>query len=114
MTPPTLAAHGHLAAFSSLLAADADASRLHMRDLQVIALLVAHATPLSVGTIATMLTVSSPHISRVCDRLVTRGLLTRTESPTDRRIALLAPTPAGRALDERVRAHYATSALPAL
>jgi DNA-binding MarR family transcriptional regulator len=109
----SLHAHGHLAAFSSLLAHDPDASKLHMRDLQVIALLVAHDVPLSIGAIATMLSVSSPHISRVCDRLVTRDLLVRNESPTDRRIALLTPTPAGRALDERVARHYQSSAIPA-
>lgn len=98
--------HGHLAAFSTLLAHDPDASRLHMRDLQIVALLVAHAQPLSVGAVAALLNVSSPHVSRTADKLVQRGLLARNPSASDRRIALLEPTPAGRALDERVREHF--------
>jgi DNA-binding MarR family transcriptional regulator len=104
-----MAAHEHLAAFSTLLAGDKDAARLHMRDLQVIALLVAHGVPLPIGSVATMLSISGPYVSRIADKLVGRALLTRTASEHDRRIALLAPTPAGRALDERVRAHYATA-----
>jgi DNA-binding MarR family transcriptional regulator len=96
----------HLAAFSSLLAHDEEAGALHMRDLQVIALLVSHRTPLSVGAIATLLSISSSHVSRVTDKLVGRGLLGRVASPTDRRIALVEPTEAGRALDDRVRAHF--------
>jgi DNA-binding MarR family transcriptional regulator len=96
----------HLAAFSSLLAHDEEAGLLHMRDLQIIALLVAHNVPLAVGAVATLLSISSSHVSRVTDKLVGRGLLMRAASLNDRRIALLEPTAAGRALDERVRAHF--------
>ena len=99
----------HLTAFSALLALDEEAGALHMRDLQIIALLVAQGTPLAVGMVATMLGISSPHVSRMADKLVLRGLLARIESPTDRRIALLEPTPAGHALDARVHTFYAST-----
>ena len=108
---PQLPAHAHLAAFSALLARDEIAGQLHMRDLQIIALLIAHDTPMTIGTVAALLSVSPPHVSRISDKLVTRGLLVRTHSAEDRRLALLAPTAEGRALDERVRAHFA-NALP--
>jgi DNA-binding MarR family transcriptional regulator len=112
MATPSLATHAHLAAFSSLLARDAESSKLHMRDLQIIALLVAHRTSLSVGAIATLLDISSPHVSRVADKLVTRGLLKRVADKDDRRLALFEPTKAGRALDMRVRDHYAAATAP--
>ena len=107
MAAPHIAAHAHLAAFSALLARDEIAGRLHMRDLQIIALLIAHDTPMTIGTVAALLEVSSPHISRIADKLVERGLLERTHSTEDRRVALLTPTAQGRALDQRVRAHFA-------
>jgi DNA-binding MarR family transcriptional regulator len=102
----------HLAAFASMLSGDEDTSAMHLRELQIIALLVAHEVPLSVGMVATMLSISQSHISRVADKLVIRKLIVRVESPTDRRIVLLEPTPAGRSLDAQVRAHY-RSAQPA-
>ena len=111
MSRAQLPAHAHLVAFSALLARDEVAGQLHMRDLQVIALLIAHDTPMTIGTVAALLGVSSPHISRLAEKLVNRGLLERTHSKEDRRNAMLAPTEEGRALDQRVRAHYA-NALP--
>jgi DNA-binding MarR family transcriptional regulator len=106
------AATSHLAAFSSLLAHDEEAGALHMRDLQIIALLVSHGTPLSVGAIATLLSISSSHVSRTTDKLVGRGLLARAVSQTDKRIALVEPTEAGRVLDDRIRAHFHASGPP--
>jgi DNA-binding MarR family transcriptional regulator len=111
MSHAQLPAHAHLAAFSALLARDEIAGQLHMRDLQVIALLIAHDTPMTIGTVAALLGVSSPHVSRVAEKLVNRGLLERTHGKEDRRNAMLAPTEEGRALDQRVRAHFA-DALP--
>lgn len=96
----------HLIAFTSLLAADEEAGKLNTRDLQVLALLVAGAAPLTVGQVAEALAISSSHCGRLIDRLVQRGLLDRMHSPTDRRICRLVPTKAGRALDKRVSAHY--------
>jgi DNA-binding MarR family transcriptional regulator len=106
---PTVRPKNHLAAFSMLLARDEETAGMPMRDLQIIALLVAHNTPLAVGQVATMLDLSHPYVGRVADKLVTQGLLARSEDPTDRRIALLEPTRAGRALDQRVQGHYASA-----
>lgn len=103
-----LPAHGHLAAFSSLIAADKDASRLTNRDLQVIALIV-HQEAMTIGAVANALALSAGYVSRLTDKLVGRGLLRRTEG-TDRRIVLLTPTEAGHALDTRVRGHFDQSA----
>jgi DNA-binding MarR family transcriptional regulator len=99
----------HLAAFSSLLASDNEAGKLNQRDLQLLALLVVHDTPMSVGQIATMVSLSPSHAGRVIDKLVTRKLIERI-SGADRRTAQLRPTAAGRALDARVRRHFEASA----
>lgn len=100
----------HLEAFSTLLAQDGDAKQLHMRDLQIIALLVEQGEPLSVSTMATMLSVSIPHISRLGERLVARGFAQCAWNETDRRRLMYSPTAEGRALDERVRGHFEVSA----
>ena len=101
----------HLIAFSHLLAKDHVAGSLNFRELQIIALVNAWSkTPLSVGGIAEALNISSPAISRHVQKLVSRGLLQRDAIDSDRRLVLLNVTAAGRALDERVKKHYATSA----
>lgn len=98
---------GHLVAFSSMLARDADTAKLNMRDLQVMALLVAHKTPLTFGSIATMLSLSPSYVSRVGEKLVLAGFVVRREdNPTDRRVVMLEATPTGIALDVRVRKHF--------
>jgi DNA-binding MarR family transcriptional regulator len=47
--------------------------------------------------------VQPPSITRLVDVLVSLGYATRTPSAEDRRVAWVAPTPAGRALIETVR-----------
>jgi DNA-binding MarR family transcriptional regulator len=47
--------------------------------------------------------VQPPSITRLVDVLVAQGYATRTPSAEDRRVAWVAPTPAGRALIETVR-----------
>jgi len=47
--------------------------------------------------------VQPPSITRLVDVLVAQGYATRTQSAEDRRVAWVAPTPAGRALIEAVR-----------
>jgi len=47
--------------------------------------------------------VQPPSITRLVDVLVAQGYATRTPSDEDRRVAWVAPTPAGRALIETVR-----------
>ena len=69
-------------------------------------MIVAREAALPVSTVATMISISAPHVSRTAEKLVQRGLLKRSHSPSDRRIALLEPTPEGRALDTRVQQHY--------
>lgn len=99
--------HEHLAAFSKMLGRDAEASRLSMRDLQVISMLVAHDTPIPVGTVAAMLHIGAPAMSRLAMKLEERGLLVRDRTGADQRITMLRPTQAGREADARVRASYA-------
>lgn len=102
----------HLAAFSTMLAHDADAGKLNQRDLQLLALLCAHENPLSVGQMATMIGLSSSHAGRVVDKLTLRGFVTRgRDTANDRRVVMVEPTAAGRALDARVRQHFERSAL---
>jgi DNA-binding MarR family transcriptional regulator len=100
----------HLWAFSALIAADAEAGRLHTRHLQILGALCAEATPVSVSSLAAALDIEQGALSRHALRLADRGLLTRAESPADRRITLLAPTPAGRALNDRMLAAHAATA----
>lgn len=102
----------HLFAFSAMLAADSEAGQLHTRHLQVIGLLCAQG-PLSVSAVAALTELDGPTISRLAIILAERGLLTRTEAPQDRRMTLLTATQTGRALDARVRAHFAAARTPA-
>lgn len=106
MTPTS----AHLIALSHMLAMDPEAGTLNTRDLQIVALLVAHKHKLPVGQIAEMLKISSSHCSRLTDRLVERGFLARSAHHADRRIVLLQPTKAGRALDTRVSRAYWSAA----
>lgn len=99
----------HLQAFSSLLAHDQEAAQLHMRDLQILSLLVSHGVPLSVSAVATIVGVSVPMISRAAEKLVQRGLLTRGVHVSDRRQVLLSPSDSGARLDARVKQHFHTA-----
>ena len=97
--------YAHLAAFSSLLARDEDAGRLNTRHVQLVSEICAHA-PISIGELAIKSHLSPSQTSRLVDFLTERGFISRTVNPSNRRISLLEPTPAGRALDSRVRAHF--------
>jgi DNA-binding MarR family transcriptional regulator len=109
MTRRPLESLTHLQAFSTMLAHDDDAKALNTRDLQIIALLVAHNAPLTVGAISTLMSLSSQQVSRLTRKLCERGFLARREDKNDWRLVLYVPTKAGRALDERVRAHFETA-----
>jgi DNA-binding MarR family transcriptional regulator len=54
--------------------------------------------PQNAGALAEVLGVHSSTLTRLCDRLVTKGLITRGESPTNRREIVLRLTPRGRRL----------------
>ncbi len=54
------------------------------------------------GALADGLITRQPDVTRLVDRLVRAGLAERKPSPTDRRVVLVAATPAARALFERL------------
>ena len=58
----------------------------------------------SLSAVASDIGVNPSNTSRTCDQLVRRGLITRAEDPRDRRRLLLALSPAGRELFDRVMA----------
>jgi DNA-binding MarR family transcriptional regulator len=58
--------------------------------------------PQSVAALADELDVTPSTVSRLCDRLVRKGLVRRREDRRDRRAVRLALTPAGRALVDAV------------
>ncbi len=59
--------------------------------------------PLTPSELADRERVKRPTATRVVARLVEQGLVTRTADPADARSALLASTPAGRTLTDRMR-----------
>ena len=68
-------------------------------------LLVRIEGPQSGHGLADLLGVSTATVSGLVDRLVDRGLLERREDPADRRVRLVAPSPAGeQMLEEMERA----------
>jgi DNA-binding MarR family transcriptional regulator len=68
---------------------------------QMVALhLLTHLGPVSVSSIAACLKLSPPATSHLVDRLVTAGLVGRTEDPVDRRHKRIANTSPGRDLHE--------------
>jgi DNA-binding MarR family transcriptional regulator len=58
--------------------------------------------PRSVKSIADEHGLSLPAASRAVDGLLKRGLVSRTEHPSDRRIKQIAPTAAGREITDRL------------
>jgi MarR family transcriptional regulator, 2-MHQ and catechol-resistance regulon repressor len=61
-----------------------------------------HKGPLPVNTIGPKVFLTPGSISTAVDRLYERGLVTRTEGGTDRRVRLVDLTPKGRRLIERI------------
>jgi DNA-binding MarR family transcriptional regulator len=84
----------------SLAGLDADVTLPQYRALVVLA----SRGPQRVVNIATELGVTSSTGTRMCDRLVRKGLVRRYRTPTDRRAVRLTLTPAGRALIQEVTA----------
>lgn len=75
-----------------------DLTMSQMKALQVLTA----SGPLSVGELAQTLSVGSPAASVLVDALVRQGLLTRAEDPADRRRTLVALSPQGQELAERL------------
>lgn len=88
---------------SALLRSDPDAGKLHTRHLLALRAVCEHWRPIAIVTLAELIDATQSTTSRTVDRLVSAGLLQRTESPEDRRSVLLSPTDTGRELNARVR-----------
>src|SRR5699024_6360038 len=66
-----------------------------MREYDVLYTLTKHDTPLRLSELRDGVLLSQPALSRLVERLVERGLVTRTVDPRDRRAVGIALTPAG-------------------
>jgi MarR family transcriptional regulator, 2-MHQ and catechol-resistance regulon repressor len=66
-------------------------------DFRVLEVLL-HKGPLPVNTIGPKVNLNPGSISVAVDRLYSKGLVSRVESPDDRRVRIVALTPAGRKL----------------
>jgi DNA-binding MarR family transcriptional regulator len=64
---------------------------------------VARLGPMTAGELAHQEGLNPTMASRVIGKLETRGLLTRSPDPTDKRVTVLAVTPEGRSLHQRLR-----------
>ena len=60
--------------------------------------------PLAMGELAARLGMDPPNVTTVVDDLERAGLVRRQRHPSDRRVTLVAATPAGRALARRAQA----------
>src|SRR5436853_326492 len=74
-------------------------------------LMILNRQPMTLSELAEKYEVSAPTMSRMVSALVERGLVSRAEDPSDRRLVNLAVLPAGRAAWEEMledsRAHLA-------
>ena len=94
----------------SMAASSEVADLLHLRVLVVLS----SGPPLSLGALAQAVGIHLTRASRVCDRLVTRGLVDRTDDPGNRRQLVLRLTPAGREVVEGVMHERAEQIRPIL
>jgi DNA-binding MarR family transcriptional regulator len=83
--------------------------------LQVRALVVLRSrSALSLGELARAIGIHLPRASRLCDRLVSQGLVDRTDDPANRRQLLLRLTAAGRDVVDEVMRQRAEAIRPVL
>jgi MarR family 2-MHQ and catechol resistance regulon transcriptional repressor len=88
--------------------ANFEESGLGFSDFAVLEVLL-HKGPLPVNVIGPKVNLTPGSISVAVDRLVAKGLVSRTESPYDRRVRLVALTPRGKSVITPVfRTHAAT------
>lgn len=81
---------------------------LSMREYDVLYTLTKLDRPTRIGELQTGVLLSQPALSRLVDRLVDRGLLTRTTDPVDKRAVRVTLTAPGRSLQQTVgRTHAA-------
>src|SRR5436309_6300092 len=84
----------------SLAAVNADVTLAQFRSLVVLAT----AGPQTVSALADRLAVHASTMTRMCNRLVARGLVVRAPSAVDRREVVIALTPTGTSVVEKVMA----------
>jgi MarR family 2-MHQ and catechol resistance regulon transcriptional repressor len=88
--------------------ADLEKSGLGDSDFRVLEVLL-HKGPLPVNVIGPKVNLTPGSISVAVDRLVAKGLASRAESSTDRRVRMVALTPRGKSVITPIfRAHVAT------
>lgn len=81
-------------------------NQLTMREYDVLYTLSKFAEPVRIGELQSGVLLSQPALSRMVDRLVTRGLIERRTDETDGRAVRVQLTPAGAELQRTVgRAH---------
>ncbi len=96
-------AYHSLLAFAESTLKDSGLGESEFRILEVLL----HKGPMPVNTIGPKVFLTPGSISVAVDRLLKRGLVTRTSSSEDRRIRVVDLTPAGRRLIEQVFAAHA-------
>lgn len=84
-------------ALTKYAAAGIEETGLGLSDFAVLELLL-HRGPLPVNTIGPIVDLTPGSISIAVDRLVTKGLVSRVESPEDRRVRIVDLTPRGKDL----------------
>ncbi|GAA1894932.1 MarR family winged helix-turn-helix transcriptional regulator [Lapillicoccus jejuensis] len=95
-----LAACRSLVAISAL-SVTAVASEVNLVQLRILVLLASRDVA-SLGDLARLMGLHITRASRMCDRLVRKGLLTRQENTEDRRVLRVALTPSGRHIVDQV------------
>lgn len=77
-----------------------------MREYDVLYSLAKGDNPKRLGELGRIVLLSQPALSRLVDRLIARGLVSRVPDPADARATLISLTPAGQELQHKVgRAH---------
>jgi DNA-binding MarR family transcriptional regulator len=76
-------------------ATDATGLNLDRPGMTILITLANAGTPMRVGEIAERMQVVGPHATRQVQALEQRGLVQRVTDPTDKRVSLIKPTPAG-------------------
>lgn len=75
---------------------------ISMREYDVLYSLAKGDTPKRLGELGRIVLLSQPALSRLVDRLIVRGLVSRVPDPADARATLISLTPAGRTLQHKV------------
>src|SRR5260370_29557087 len=86
-----------LRALTKYAAVDIEETGLGLTDFGVLEVLL-HKGPLPVNTIGPIVDLTPGSISIAVDRLFEKGLVSRVESPEDRRVRIVALTPRGKDL----------------